>query len=49
MSRVQAPVLMKLTQMFQVDGEGLVFDDKVTMDVAPEAIEIIVDFDALMN
>jgi len=35
-------------QMFQVDGEGLTFENKVTMEVLPEAFELIVDFDALM-
>lgn len=30
--------LKKVTQMFQVDGEGLTFEEKVTMDVCPEAI-----------
>jgi hypothetical protein len=32
-----------------VDGEGLVFNDKVTIEVIPEAIEIIMDFDQLMH
>lgn len=35
-------------QMFQVDGEGLTFRRKVSMDVKPEAFELIVDFDNLM-
>jgi len=34
--------------MFQVDGECLKFKQKVTMDVKPEAFELIVDFDNLM-
>lgn len=35
--------------MFQVDGEGLTFKNKVTMDVLPEAFELLVDYTALMS
>lgn len=43
------PVLKKKRQMFQVDGEGLTFMDKVTLEVCHEAIELIVDFEMLMH
>lgn len=32
-------------QYFHVDGEGLKFTKFIRMDVIPEAIEIILDFD----
>lgn len=35
--------------MFQVDGEGLTFIEKISIDVVPEVIEIIVDFEQLMS
>ena len=49
MENLDNPNPQKLKQLFQVDGEGLVFDDKVTIEVVPEAIEIIMDFDQLMH
>jgi|694.fasta_scaffold126282_3 hypothetical protein len=36
------------TQMFQVDGEALLFNKFITMDVIPEAFEVIVDFEDIM-
>lgn len=38
----------KAMQLFQVDGEGLTFNDQVRIDVECNAIEIIVDFEHLM-
>jgi hypothetical protein len=32
-----------------VDGENLEFDVKMTNEVVPDAIELIVDFDNLMH
>lgn len=46
---VANPTHKKLPQMVHVDGEGLTFNDKLTMEVVPDAIELIVDYDALMN
>ena len=34
----------KVPQMFQVDGEAFLFNDRVTMEVVPEAIDVIVDY-----
>ena len=34
----------KVPQMFQVDGEAFLFHDRVTMEVVPEAIDVIVDY-----
>lgn len=31
-------------QMFQVDGEGLTFTDQIVIEVAKEALELIIDF-----
>lgn len=45
LSNLEGRKMEKLTQEFQVDGEGLKFVNKVTMDVEPEAIDLIVDFD----
>ena len=33
MDNLEAPNPKKQTQMFQVDGEGLLFDDKITIEV----------------
>jgi hypothetical protein len=33
--------------MFQVDGEGLTFRNKVSLEVEPEALDLIVDFNNL--
>lgn len=49
MENLDNPNPEKLKQLFQVDGEGLVFYDKVTIEAIPEAIEIIMDFDHLMH
>ena len=49
MDDLEKPNPKKQTQMFQVDGEGLLFDDKITIEVQPEAIEIIMDFEQLMH
>ena len=35
--------------MFQVDGEAFLFQDRVTMEVVPEAIDLIVDYQQLMT
>ena len=45
----QNPKLELLNQQFQVDGEGMTFKEKVTMEVIPRAFELIVDFDQLMD
>ena len=39
----------KVPQMFQVDGEAFLFNDRVTVEVVPEAIDVIVDYQQLMT
>lgn len=35
--------------MFQVDGEAFWFKDRVSMEVVPEAVDIIVNYQELMT
>ena len=39
----------KVPQMFQVDGEAFLFDDRVILEVQPDAIDLIVDYQSLMS
>lgn len=41
--------IKKLPQMFQVDGEGLMFTDFAKIQVVPAALDILVDFNTLMR
>lgn len=35
--------------MFQVDGEAFFFNDKVSITIVPDAVDVIVDFQELMS
>ena len=35
--------------MFQVDGEALWFNDRVSIEVVPDAVDLIVDYQELMT
>ena len=39
----------KIPQMFQVDGEAFMFNDKVVLEVVPEAVDVIVNYQELMS
>ena len=41
--------IRKLPQMFQVDGEGLMFTDFAKIQVIPAALDVLVDFNTMMK